>query len=344
MSKSQQITTPSVLAFSRIIEPTDGYFYQRNSAKGDSAEIKPVKVQERAIRTTKSHRFKDTITKSEDKFREEASQSNIQLTQVAYLDEDCDILVVNFGVKVLPFYGNPDSCNSPTYKEKLLSIVDDYSKTTGFKELSERYATNIANGRWLWRNRYVAKKATVKVVAKTDKETHTFEFDTSKLSLKVANASSLNKDIAKLGQVIASALKGECYTSLEVTADVEIGYAHQVFPSEEMNLAEVADNASKKQLFQVNGVAGFHAPKIGNALRTIDTWFDDYDNFGAPISVEVYGAVTRIAEAFRVSSTKTDFYNLLDKWVESDVVPSLENQHYVMAVLIRGGIFGKSGK
>lgn len=342
MSKPQ-IITPSTLAFARIIEPTDGYFYQCNSAS-DTEELKPVTIQERAIRTTKSHRFKDTITKKEDKFREEASQSNIQLTQVAYLDEDCDTLVVNFGIKVLPFNGNPDSCNNPEYKEKLMQVVADYAEKTGFKELSQRYATNIANGRWLWRNRYVAKKALIKVIAKTDDAEHTFEFDTSKLSLKVVNASELDLNISKLAELIADSLKGEQYLTLEVTAHADIGYAHQVFPSEEMNLAEVADNASKKQLFQIKGVAGFHAPKIGNALRTIDTWFDDYDSYGAPISIEVYGAVTRIAEAFRVSSSKTDFYNLLDKWIENDVEPSLENQHYIMAVLIRGGLFGKSSK
>lgn len=341
--KANKITTPSTLSFSRILEPTDGYLYQRDSAD-ESGEVRQVKVQERAIRTTKSHRFKESILKNDASFYKEASESNIQLTQLAYLDEDCDTLIVKFGLKVLPFFGNPDTCNSTEYKTRLMSIVSNYAEETGFKELSQRYATNIANGRWLWRNRYVGNKVTVFVVVKNEDGEHSFKFDASKLSLKIANASGVVPDISKLASLIATAIKGEQYTTLEVKAEVEIGYAHQVFPSEDMNLGEDADNKSKKQLFQINGVAGLHAPKIGNALRTIDTWFDDYDSYGAPISVEVYGAVTRLAEAFRVSKSKTDFYSLLDSWVEKDVVPILDNQHYVMAVLIRGGVFGKSAK
>jgi CRISPR-associated protein Csy3 len=35
---------------------------------------------------------------------------------------------------------------------------------------------------------------------------------------------------------------------------------------------------------------------------------------------------------------------LLDGWVIKDQVPAVEQQHYVMANLIRGGVFGESGK
>jgi len=38
---------------------------------------------------------------------------------------------------------------------------------------------------------------------------------------------------------------------------------------------------------------------------------------------------------------KKDFYTLLDNWIIKDVVPPAEQQHYVVAVLIRGGVFGK---
>ncbi|MBD4686569.1 type I-F CRISPR-associated protein Cas7f/Csy3, partial [Xanthomonas citri pv. citri] len=41
---------------------------------------------------------------------------------------------------------------------------------------------------------------------------------------------------------------------------------------------------------------------------------------------------------------KIDFYTLFDNWVLKDVAPELEQQHYVISVLIRGGVFGASGK
>jgi CRISPR-associated protein Csy3 len=36
-----------------------------------------------------------------------------------------------------------------------------------------------------------------------------------------------------------------------------------------------------------------------------------------------------------------DFYNLLDGWVLKDNIPEPEQQHYLMANLIRGGVFGE---
>lgn len=39
-----------------------------------------------------------------------------------------------------------------------------------------------------------------------------------------------------------------------------------------------------------------------------------------------------------------DFYTLLDNWVTKGKVPEVEQQHYVMAILIRGGVFGEKGE
>ena len=51
-----------------------------------------------------------------------------------------------------------------------------------------------------------------------------------------------------------------------------------------------------------------------------------------------------LGTAFRQTSKKMDFYSLFDNWVLKDQKPATEQQHYVMAVLVRGGVFGASGK
>lgn len=84
-----------------------------------------------------------------------------------------------------------------------------------------------------------------------------------------------------------------------------------------------------------------HSQKVSNAIRTIDDWYPDAE---FPIAVEPYGAVTTLGTAFRQPKQKQDFYSLFDGWVLKDEVPTSEQQHYVMAVLIRGGVFGESGK
>ncbi|MDF5813201.1 type I-F CRISPR-associated protein Cas7f/Csy3 [Pseudomonas aeruginosa] len=41
-------------------------------------------------------------------------------------------------------------------------------------------------------------------------------------------------------------------------------------------------------------------------------------------------------------SRKLDFYTLLDNWVLRDEAPAVEQQHCVIANLIRGGVFGEA--
>ena len=96
-----------------------------------------------------------------------------------------------------------------------------------------------------------------------------------------------------------------------------------------------------KVLYDVNGIAALHSQKIGNALRTIDTWYPQADDIG-PIAVEPYGSVTSRGKAYRQPKEKIDFYNLLDNWIVKDKTPDVEQQHYVIATLIRGGVFGKA--
>jgi CRISPR-associated protein Csy3 len=54
--------------------------------------------------------------------------------------------------------------------------------------------------------------------------------------------------------------------------------------------------------------------------------------------------VTNRGTAYRQPKDKMDFYNLLDAWIEKDKAPSEDQQHYVIATLIRGGVFGKTDK
>lgn len=115
----------------------------------------------------------------------------------------------------------------------------------------------------------------------------------------------------------------------------------EVFPSQELVLDS---NSSKSRvLYQVAGIAGIHSQKIGNALRTIDTWHPKVDELGA-IAVEPYGSVTSRGVACRQPKEKLDFYTLLDNWVTKGMKPDVEQQHYVMAVLIRGGVFGEKSE
>ena len=153
-----------------------------------------------------------------------------------------------------------------------------------------------------------------------------------------------NPDLIELGQVIEDGLAGKGFTLLEVLAYARMGAGQEVFPSQELILDRGSARGQKsKTLYTVDDIAAMHSQKLGNALRTIDTWYEDDDGLG-PIAVEPYGSVTSQGKAYRQPKQKKDFYNLLDNWLLKDQEPEPEQQHFVMATLIRGGVFGASEK
>jgi CRISPR-associated protein Csy3 len=116
-----------------------------------------------------------------------------------------------------------------------------------------------------------------------------------------------------------------------------------VFPSQELILDRGKGDKSRT-LYCVNKTAGIHSQKLGNAIRTVDTWYpDDSDEDMGPIAVEPYGSVTTQGKAYRQPKQNADFYSLLDRWVLKDEAPDAGNQHFVIATLIRGGVFGEAG-
>tara|TARA_Y100000780_G_C13540289_1_gene361227 strand:- start:329 stop:757 length:429 start_codon:yes stop_codon:yes gene_type:complete len=142
---------------------------------------------------------------------------------------------------------------------------------------------------------------------------------------------------------MARGLAGERHTLLEVIAFARVGNGQEVFPSQELILDRGRGDKSKT-LYKVGEVAGIHSQKLGNALRTIDTWYpaEEGEDLG-PIAVEPYGSVTTQGKAYRQPKQKADFYSLLDNWILKDKTPSQTDQHFVMATLIRGGVFGDAG-
>lgn len=335
-----ELKTASVLAFERNFDISDGIFSQGADDMSGMVNYKPVKIREKSVRGTISNRLKNKISNDPALLDAEIQKANLQKVDVAALDHDCNLLRADWQLKVLPFTGKPSVCNNQAYQEKLLEVVQGYIHDNGLHELSERYAYNMVNGRWLWRNRIGAKtiRLTVEIDCEGNKESMTFNDNVQHYPLNSFDIS--DNRIQTIAQFIEKGLLGEQLVMMKVTAVADIGHGQEVYPSEELILDKSNSNKSKV-LYEVNGYAGLHSQKIGNAIRTIDNWYPDAQ---FPIAVEPYGAVTTLGTAFRQPKDKQDFYSLFDNWVLNDEKPDLNQQHYVIAVLLRGGVFGESGK
>ncbi|NML15972.1 type I-F CRISPR-associated protein Csy3 [Azohydromonas caseinilytica] len=334
------LKTASVLAFERKLDPSDALFSAgRWDERDDPARWAPVPVREKSVRGTISNRLK---AKDQDpaKLDAQIDKPNLQTVDVAALPADADTLKVAFTLRVLQGAGSPSACNNAAYQAKLRQTVEGYVKAHGFIELARRYAHNLANGRWLWRNRTGAEEVEVRVQHLVQgAPATTWRFDALKLSLRHFDApGEMTETLDEVAQLIARGLSGESHVLLGVSAFVRVGAGQEVFPSQELILDRDSTKKSKT-LYTVADVAGMHSQKLGNALRTIDTWHPEAATLG-PIAVEPYGSVTTLGKACRQPKEKQDFYNLLDGWLLKDRVPAPEQQHFVMATLIRGGVFG----
>lgn len=337
---ANELKTASVLAFERKLDPSDALFYAGVwNNRTNPHSWAPVAIKEKSVRGTISNRLK---TKDQDPAKLDAAieSPNLQTVDVAALPADADTLKVVFTLRVLPGTGKPSACNDADYQAKLLQTVGAYVDSNGFAALAKRYAANLANGRFLWRNRMGAESVEVQVAQMRDGQAASnWTFNALDLSLRDFNGS--NSELDALAAVIAQGLAGNQHVLLQITSFVRMGAGQEVFPSQELILDKGSSKKSKT-LYDVSGVAAIHSQKIGNALRTIDTWYEGADEMG-PIAIEPYGSVTTQGKAYRQPKQKMDFYNLLDAWVLKDKAPDLEQQHYVVATLIRGGVFGDAG-
>lgn len=343
-NKDTALKTASVLAFERKLDASDALMFAGNWALRDSpAAWVPVTLREKSVRGTISNRLK---TKDQDPAKLDAAieNPNLQTVDVATLAADTDTLKVSFTLRVLGGTGTPSACNNADYQTKLLSTVKAYVDSQGFDELARRYATNLANGRFLWRNRVGAEQVEVHVQHLLQGEpAATWVFDGLQFSLRNFDApTSAQGGLQALATLIAQGLAGQSHVLLQVTAFARLGRTQEVYPSQELIL-DKASSKKSKTLYAVQAVAGIHSQKLSNAIRTIDTWHPDVAELG-PIAVEPYGSVTTLGKACRKPTDKLDFYNLLDNWLLKDKAPAVEQQHFVMATLIRGGVFGDAGK
>ncbi|WP_027859553.1 type I-F CRISPR-associated protein Csy3 [Marinobacterium jannaschii] len=335
------LRTASVLAFERKLDTSDALFSSgRWEARESHQQWPAVEIREKSVRGTLSNRLKAKPDAA-------IQAPNLQTVDVASLPSNSDSLKVRFTLRVLSGAGTPSACNDADYRQALGETVRSYVSAQGFAVLAQRYAVNLANGRFLWRNRVGAEAIEVRITTKGSQgQVLHWQFDAYDFSLRTFTLSDARQQaITPLARQIEQGLAGESCVLFDVVALVKLGDGQEEFPSQELILDSGDKTGQKnKTLYRIDGAAAMHSQKIGNALRTIDDWYpqEEADAVG-PIAVEPYGSVTSMGRAFRQPKQKLDFFSLLDNWVIRGASPAPEQQHYVMATLIRGGVFGEKG-
>jgi len=327
----------SVLAFEKKLVPSDGLMYG-TTWENRNKQAEPLKLQEKSVRGTISNRLKKS---DEGKIDAKIESANLQTVDSCALTPDQDTLKLNFTLKVLSGVENPSACNHEGFNQTYSEAVSSYITEHGFTELSQRYASNLANGRFFWRNRVGSEHVEVHVNILNNDISKSWVFNS--LEFNIQNFDNRSSEINELAELIAKTLSGESeFLLLEINAFAKVGKSQDVYPSEELVLDKNNSKEGKsKILYNVNQVAAMHSQKIGNAIRTIDTWYPEFEQHQRPISIDPYGAVTNLGRAYRQPKEKKDFFSLFDAFSQGEKLESPEEEHFVMAVLVRGGVFGE---
>ena len=325
--------TPSLLSYNRSIHPTDAVFF----ADLGHGKREPIPVLCKTTLGTESQ-F--------DKTGQSKPTGNPQRVEFAALPFEYDTLGIEFHLTVTGSALKPMSCNVPEWRKAAIAMADAYKQHKGFEHLGTLYAANIANGRWAWKNRLFASEFITTVTIGDD----VMSFQSLDFSLDDITSTAGNPDVQRLGSIIAAGLAGEHLVRMVITGRLVVGAGATVFPSQEFSAKDDADDAIGKILFAtpykgLERCAAFHEQKIGAAIRTIDIFHGGFDGVPpkTPLPVNPYAQDREAYVVVRSSgSGNADFYTLMKKGIEK--FPKEEQVsddfHFVMANLVRGGVFG----
>ena len=251
----------SVLAYEKKLVPSDGYMY--GTTWGNREKETPLKLVEKSVRGTISNRLKDAVKKDPLTLNAEVEKANLQTVDSCALGEEQDTLKLHFTLKILGGIKEPSACNDATFLESYKEAVGAYVEQEKFAELGRRYALNLANARFLWRNRVGAEKIEVQV--KDLKSEQIWTFDAKGFNIR--SMDSDHKNVVELGEKIAQALASDDdFLMLDVICYSQVGKAQEIYPSEELVL-DKGQGKKSKILYAVDNVASMHSQKLGSKFH-----------------------------------------------------------------------------
>jgi CRISPR-associated protein Csy3 len=329
---SKKIKLPSIFTFMRSIEPGLGIFYALDEHGKKSIITKEVNK----LRATFSGQ-KAAISGEKDSSG--LAKGNIHIVESAFMPHGSEKLEVAFSVKVLSNSVKTYASNNMDVSKQFTNFVDLYSAAGGINYIAGEYIKAIFRGDFLWRNKSSLTETEITITLNGESYTHPI------VDFNDDIPESLQSIVSILTVPFASALTDKKKSlSMHVSAVGYLEEGMQVFPSQEFT-ENKSDKAASRVLVTAKHKEGqaviFTAEKIGNALRRVDTWYEEDAKY--PLPVEPLG-IDRDMDTARRHKDKTDFYSLVkDKMI--DIMEEMKEgkisseANFIFACLVRGGLF-----
>ncbi len=329
---------PAVLATQRTYALSDAVMY--NTFDNENKRT-PVNVTRHGVRATNNTPPKKSI----DGVVDEKDVRNLQIVDSAKLDYQSSGMQVEFNISFFKLEKSLSSVageNDQALRNSFYDFCDRAYKSEGIFEVACRYARNILNGRWLWRNRMIASEVDVTAFNKNVSVT------VNALESSLKHFDNYSEQELSLATVISAGLKGDGSHKITVHANLKFGAqgSLEVYPSQNYIDGDalvskslyVLDKRTIRKLEgpEVVGIAAIRDQKVANAIRTIDTWYLSEDEKPTPIAIELFGANLDKQRFFRRNKDDNAFYfmknlNVLD--------PNSDEGKFMIACIVRGAVY-----
>lgn len=337
------------LSYSRSLSPGKAVFFYKTA----ESDFVPLRIEVARISGQKCSYSEayDANFQPKNVARYELAYRNPQTIEACYVPPTVDELFCRFSLRVEANSREPDVCSEPDVRKTLARLANSYLGRGGYLELARRYGMNLLMGSWLWRNQH---SQGTRIEVKTSKGSlYTIE-DTRQLEWSSAWPLHAQQQLEGLANEMAGALsEPHTYWFADVTAAMKTGFCQEIYPSQRFVERSDRHDEASRQLATTECADGqhaacLHAQKVGAALQLIDDWWGD--DAEQPLRVHEYGADPKNLTSYRHPISGMDFYHLLaraDQFI--DQMESQENResplsgeiHYLMAVLVKGGLFQK---
>ncbi|WP_282111210.1 type I-F CRISPR-associated protein Csy3 [Shewanella algicola] len=257
------------------------------------------------------------------------------------------LLSVSFVPKIL----EPYKCSDEQVKQQLSKLLFLYNKKIGLEELVTRYLINISNGSWLWENSSRAYSTDIEITP-WPWEHGPLIFEDLRKNYADASCFKDYKHWNELVQLITNTLttSSELFV-LEVKATMQFPTCATIRPSQAFKRSAKGEKNRVYQSTEINDQTSpiFGCFKTGAAIAMIDDW---YPNAEKTLRVGHYGVDKQNTVCYRAPETGKDFFSLLkrsDEFVETlnseetMTNETIKDLHFVVANLIKGGLFQQKG-
>lgn len=331
-----------LLRFVRSLSPSKAVFFY----KSKDSDFNPLTTELARIAGQKASRSE--AYKGNGELKNVAPQdlafANPQAVDCCYVPPGINELCCRFSLIVKANSLEPEVCSDAKVRRWFGQFAQNYKTAGGYHELARRYCMNLLLGTWLWRNQ---RSVPTSVEILTSNGNCYLVDNIGNLGWQDTWPEQDITTLDGLAQEMAAALSDpRQYWHAEVTAKLQNTFVQEIYPSQEFEIDKADDAPSRRYATTVcedgQHAACFHSFKVGAAIQMIDDWWGEGNDY--PLRIHEYGADKRNCIAQRHPVLKNDFYYLMKRL--AIYIRQLRNcrdipaeAHYLMAVLIKGGMF-----